>query len=117
MELWDEITVRKTSRGITLALSLSQSRKEIALRVARDELKSKNGLKAVLDQLQEVFATEKHDLTFEEYDKFESLRREKGQSMNDYIIRVRKCLCWNKKARNDCSRFCISGKSAEICGS
>jgi hypothetical protein len=88
---WSDVTdVDKKKQGIAVALTLPQDdesgiREKVFDEMSRDDLKKENGLDLLIEFLDEKLG--KDDLTnsLEKFENFEDFKREKGQSITEYI--------------------------------
>ena len=91
VQTWEEVTEHvKEKRSMVLALSLpekdlSDIRTKVFEGLRLDKLKGETGFKKWIDFLDKEFGEDKIYDVFSAFEKFESVRKEQGQIMQQYI--------------------------------
>ena len=90
--VWALLTdLPKEKRGLAVALSLTERRREVAMELTPEVLGSETGLTQLLPKLEAIFAKHSIDIVFESYHQFERIQRTDCQSVENYIQAFERC--------------------------
>ena len=86
IEMWQIITdVTAAKQGPLIYLSLSGKARQAWASLTKKQLNCESGVETLLAKLEELYAKDKDQATFEAYEKFETFRRDRCMNMRDFI--------------------------------
>ena len=87
LEFWQIATdVKPEKQGATVFLSLKGKSREAVLEMSAAEIKTANGLDAIVAKLDTLWKEDENLEAFNAYERFEKFKRPSDMSVNDYII-------------------------------
>ena len=91
VKVWSRGTsINVEKHASVVIMNLTGKYQDVALEMEEGELTGQDGLKNLLKRLEEVFMGDSKDLAYEQYVKFEKIKREETETVTDYIIRFEK---------------------------
>ena len=86
LELWHEMTDYKENQiGPVIALSLEGDAKDAALTISKDNLKSADGMKLILQKLDNLYKKDESQLAFICIDQFMKYRRPADMPIDEFL--------------------------------
>ena len=86
LDLWVDATDYTTSQvGPVIVLSLEGDAKDACLAIPKDELKSADGVKLILQKLDTLYEKDETQLAFIAFDRFVKYRRPREMDMNEFL--------------------------------
>ena len=96
MDLWSEATdYAKHQIGPVIVLSLEGDARDAALSIPKDQLKSDDGMKLILQKLDSLYQKDETQLAFLAFDTFVKYRRPHDMDMNEFLrkFKLMKNIC------------------------